>query len=169
MRQFNRSATEQAAKMASEVPGLPLKLGQAEVAEEQAVLDASVQEAKEAFLAAGGGQGSELDLQAGFLGFRRKQACAQIVRPCQDCLRLFSWPCLMRHSWIRSQQQRGSQAAVIVVPSLSKLPAFCAAARNSGCRPLFLKVFPCLGSARSNYSSSSGVDIDVGFRATLPS
>jgi len=47
MRQFNRSATEQA-----------------EVAEEQAVLDASVQEAKEAFLAAGGGQGSELDLQA---------------------------------------------------------------------------------------------------------
>ncbi|CAE7775220.1 Txnl4a [Symbiodinium necroappetens] len=47
MRQFNRSATEQA-----------------EVAEEQAVLDASVQEAKAAFLAAGGGQGSELDLQA---------------------------------------------------------------------------------------------------------
>ncbi|CAE7573702.1 Txnl4a [Symbiodinium natans] len=47
MRQFNRSATEQA-----------------EVAEEQAILDASVQDAKDAFLAAGGSQGSELDLQA---------------------------------------------------------------------------------------------------------
>ena len=47
------------------------------------MLDASVQEAKAAFLAAGGGQGSELDLQAGCPGFRRKRACAQVVHRLQ--------------------------------------------------------------------------------------